>query len=790
MGKPILPKNTRLKTAYIFLILFLFSFAFASASYTERGTGSKDYYINGRTLFNDLYSSTFGAPDIYSVSINNPQLQGALIYDLNADGVKEMIIASGNTIRIYADSQFTLLNTTTAGGKIDNYKIYSYGGSVYLLASYPKTLTFMGTQSSFEYLDTFRYNANISNFQKIATRDDYINASGIMIYPPILYHPNAYAFGCQENICFFYAKPSTIFGANAGSAEYTIQSFLIDDTSGLPDGVSYGLTHWNNPIFDVQPMINDIHISEIYGDGHLSVIATDGYYNVQTHDFTPYLRVYKYHADTGNFSVYTQALQTINYDLGLTYVNENQDAVSALISSPLVGDFIPDGEPSQSIIIGFLDSADGFRLHSYYWDGSAFYQYARHPQHHSYSGNMLSNPVKAKVFDHDNHNNYCILAYTTTNQSVLDCATDYGGRITLNNPFGYTEKVYYTANYTNDFFPNVSSGQGQIHTIYASNTISKNQRITDFILPFGIYQLSAIDTISGSLNPIFNVAYGQGTLTPIDLKDTSYYDLIFMSANNAVYIDDKQNNQNGQSDSINFNPCIRTQWKIGTRVNVLVTTYDAEANQVRAAATLYYGTSYAQNSNYSAFFPPGSLLSFDFNASTATTNGILRIFTQDDRPQHANLNVTRDYPFSVGDTGLSFGDGQCAFNGLVSADNAAAAAAQAQNTTATTLENNALKTSVASISGLIGIPTLLFILIMMVGIDIVVVISSMSNPFLASHLITIAGLLLFIDMAIFIIASLMGLIPAALVITIILLVVIAAILYIGFLLSKLGSGGN
>lgn len=794
--------STRLKNAgFIFLFLILLSFS-VFANYPERGLADHSYFIDGRTIFNDLYNSIYGIPDTFSVSVNNIMQQPPLIFDLNNNGQKYLIAASGSTIRVYSDKEFDLVNTTTATGTIVHYKIYDYNNQYFLVVDSDSLVTFPAKPAQhFIYTEVFNWSNN--NFHKISKRNNTnINVTTYTTYSPAItydLYPSQHNVECQSGICWAFENHQLTRTNLVDGAFYTVMEFNIDDTTNISTSVAlFNAPSYpsNNKMFAL-PQINDLYVGDIRNVGTKDLVLTAALYDVVANDFTPKLKIF--YDNSGVITEINQDLETVTINTGSDVLNLSmQTQVSSFITSPLVGNFVPDGVVGQSVVLGYLDSFTGFRVHSYYWTGLQFHQYARHPDLYSFVGDLLSNPFRAKVWNVDNNNNYCVLAYKQSNQTVIDCATDYGGTFNAaSNPVGLTEKIFYTLNNTNSFFPNSTTAEGLVHSIFATNNIQNNRKMSDFILPFGIYKQDSCDILQNCLlSPIFGVNYGRGMLTPADLKNTGLYDLIFSSQNSITYIDDKQENQNAKVDSITVNPCLSTAWHIDTRVNVQVIVKDNELNNVRANAILYYGTPAAQEANYTAFFPSGSLFIFDFNATSLVANGVLRVMAQDDQLEHNNTNSTRDYPFTVTATGANYGDCQTTYVDLINQDAIAQQAAQAPQSNATfnghpiTNSNNALKSAIDSIALVSGMPTLIFLLIVIAGMNIVILIASLETTGLKEHLFTVAIVLFAIDIIIIFIASLMTIISSAFAISILVGLVIIGIIYAIILLSKVNSGNG
>jgi hypothetical protein len=428
---------------------------------------------------------------------------------------------------------------------------------------------------------------------------------------------------------------------------------------------------------------------------------------------------------------------SLHIDESMTYSPEepttnprcSTDELGKYITSVLVFDV--DGSPSNGLetVVGYMKSADDFKMKSFYSDGNEIDDY---PEIFDGEGLIVSNPVKISAFTDTDQVDFCVLGYEDTlNQLNLVCASEQTGELLKTTEFDWDKTGYF----------NISTSYGNwergIHTIQTESATTEGTNLDELLTPYGIFRLdyAGID----DLVLIFENPKPNTVITAIDVEKVDKEDLIASSSTNLWYIDDKYTNTPSNITYYYVNPCLGSTWKINTSVEVRVEVTDEDSDQVRARAILYDGDSNEIDTGWSSYASSGTTFSFPFIANKTITTSVLTIKATDS--ENPLVNNTYSFDFSVGANGVEFGDCTTEIDIIVGEEEEEEVDENAPT------EDNAITSGIDALLGNTGIGgTLIWLLLMaVVGVSIWYYSNLQNNnPYITLGVFGVVEVLLFI----------------------------------------------
>ena len=724
--------------------IFIFSLFFISVSavsYTKNSMDKKGFFDGSYMdklsfltntqdmLFNENYKST---PNIYPAV--NPSNQSAqpVWTDLNQDGINYLILNTAGTIRVLQNKTLTpvfTFNPQTCNDVIDLSVFYADKPHLVVTCEYT------------EKISTSIYEWNGTRFNL----DNTYNTTGT--------YNDGFAMNCDNSfICVSVYRS----GLMAPMSYFQLQADVYDNLST------------NLTIAGYLPRINNLPVGDVDSDGINEFILLNE--NLGSGGYVKIARI-KYN-DAGFISVMNNKT-TIVLGTNPGYI----------LSAPLLGAYTDISENTvvfaASTSAGVAFSSGKYRLFAVHFSGGSWQKIAQYPDLYEVSGWVTSNTFEAAINPYSNKNDFCVISYqldTVENATILTCANGH------NLPFLTSSVEMYTLeNYTGMFntVPWLSEPHTQYGLTYSVN--AENDGRSTILTRAGIFKANPDARTRvygfGELERVYNNPIDDATLFPISLKNSPYYDLLAQSTTSIFYIDDLTS---PDTVALTFTkvgnyPCFNQQWKINTTVGISfkINSY-LDLYQVRYRGFLYYGTADEQLINWSAFITSGTVNFLGFKANSTTLSPqILRVEFEDDSGHSGIYSTT----FNVGYTGV---DETCQETGA-----GVEVIDQTKNQTSpyynpNTIQDNYVKRQIYAQSSALGIPIILFFLIVMVGVNIVVFISGMSSPQLREHLGAFLIFLILIDFFSIIIATFLGIISPAFIISLIALILIAA----AFMLAK------
>lgn len=783
--------NKFLVVCIIFLSLISFSYA-NTGNYTEKGYSDKSY-SSGSTRFNTQIDTS--KVNLFGYSINEDSNSTGVWGDFGLNGNREYISCQ-NSLLISLDKTFS--------NAVASLQIYpcleiqetTYNGLTYFVTEEKNTTRYL----------TGVYLYNGTAFTRIAYHQIY-NLTSNNIFPV--------KTGCNNGICV-----EVMTGYNNMVADY----FTVTDNTLIPNGANLnaqtyvncpggGGTNGFNYPYNVQLVRGDVNKDGVT-DYTFSYFATcpllDQYYygletaQIVTENSTTYVKFLNTETGAQLFPQSLSGFQNTIFECNIG----NPEAQCNAITNPMIGKFTDVN--NQNAVFGVKKSSNtfiiitaNFNTNTNLWE---IYKYAPQLALSSFSnGNILSDPFKTKVFPQTSGNDYCITAYKSSdNSTYVDCATNFNTGL-----FNLKTKIYIAATnptINSSIFAGSQSGILSINPFVPSYSQTQtfsieadsNNNVREFSLPFGVYEqdqqgaTSFLYAENWLLKPIYSFNTAPVTVTPADMFRKTFFDFVLQTPTSIFYLTDGQLNQNAKIADGTYgtiNPCILVRpANTSTRLDLIVKITDAENDNVRGRAFLYYNDpNFQETSNTTLFLPSGSYMTFTFKTNeTPSENNILRLEVQDDNSDHINVWNSYEWIFSVQPNGANYGE--CT-SSLVNTPQINQTITSGGITETSTFQDNSVKTFFIWLANLLNIPTLLLVLILIFFTDLVVIIVSITQKVSKNNMIAVALLTGLVDAIMVIIATLIGIISPAFIIAITIIGVIFVVLFIVSKFNKSSSGG-
>lgn len=729
------------KKIFIFLCIFsIFSCIAYARDYSLLGFDVQDFSLASGGVLTAFNQNFQGTPYIYSRILQNNVSVSPLYYDIDGDGLNEVFGFSGQSVYIYHGKELTLVNSfvanTTLTGEIEDAGIFSYSGNTYLvlLVAYAS-----GDTYALNYIHDTGYNFN-----------------------------NVYMKRAAGNTAVWtktYGKASAV---NCYSLDCLLVQF--SNSFGTPITQSFKLTDVN---------LSGAYISPI----SLQFDTADNQFSYKPS--TPFNVV---HQDIDNDGIEDFLISyTYNSNLKITaiYINNSYNpklkASTQLFSSVSQATNIVTGTFNpffKSFAGAYLDTSNKHHTYSGYFSSPSFSAYASHSSIFSSASSAISDTFGCKIFTNDDNNNYCVIGYTSQNATYVMGSTDFGV------PFLSADTIIApTSNNSNYYVPSMSTLTGIAHGINAN----PNSLYTDFITPFGIYSLTDVNGVlgTGSLTRIFAMPNNlqNVVIIPSKLTTSPLYTLLMQSSTNLISITTNETINAPEISAYSVNPCLNQgAWNLSTAVSVTIQPKSyLNAYDVSARAILYYNDINIQDSNWTQFLASNTIFSFNFIANETINNGVLRLMAKDTN----QIETYHDFTFSVGLNGIPYNS--CQSSGTL-IEPEETVNNQTFNNQPLTNTNNALRYNFDRQAETLGVPPLIFFIMIIGGINFVILLASLSRPELSHHLGTVLVGIVIMDIFVIVLATFLGVISSALLIILIVILIIIGVLYLTYVWNKTSSG--
>jgi len=622
----------------IFLFILAFSVnAIVYPNYENIGGNTNDFVL-GTSWFNTGLLSY----DISSRFLTNGKFL-PLVSDINNDGIYEIIALDGYSVKLFKERTLEI---------VDTYEMQNGN-----------------------YKQLYIYDINNDSFKEIITEDLSNGVIRILQY-------NTTSFYELKNISTGY---NTAFDGDNAIACNEIESCIslvsFGNIKEPTNQEMIGVFYFNSSnLIQNKALINFTYFNNYYGTSCLSNIpiidVSDINYDGKK-EFT-FSYFYVWHNSGGVIiaslsSNITRLTTESAIGVSAEYFGVNQlspvycttNDIIYKFTSPLVYEFDESPSNNKEIVIGIMENSypNNFRMKSYHYSGSFIDNY---PEIQRADGKILSNIIRGNYIA-DDDNAFCVLGYNdVANYLDLLCGSMITGGLVDNYEYTFKPSNYYNLS------SNLTPYFRVIHNIDSSREITGGSALLadydapEVLSPFGIISINhkvgllseflygncALGNCGANLswlNPKQNIA-----MISVDAENFGREDLIGITPTNIWYFDDKYINTLPYFSEYTINPCVESTWKVNTSASISITPLDLDSNNVRARAYLYFNTPYEQDSGWSSYGASGSSFTFRFTANQTIPSGIIRLMISD--TWNNETNQTKDIAFSVGSSGVVFGE--------------------------------------------------------------------------------------------------------------------------------------
>jgi len=761
-------KHKRLFTSLMLLLslLCINLNAYAFTSYNDTGS-SRSKFIGGSSLFN----LNLDVPLIPASGLSDGKMH-ALVADLDNDGVNEIIVQDGNTIKIFHGKDLTPIDSYT----FDSSSFYS-NLIAYDIDKDNLTELIIARNSQKDIL-IISYNGTFSNQTSI-----YFNKP--------TQHAGDYTDGetlikCGTfNNCLL-AYTSEISG---GSGKFvTMAAFNSSDMGQINDVFSQGGTTCFPQIKEMQYDTFGVNTPYyVFSAITIRFSGTDAIADIFKVQVSSNLSF----ANNETFKEINLGFAPFGFvaTFDCSASNAGQYITSPLLMQAVAGGF-------NEAIIGLARSTSTFEMLAF--DSTAT-QINDHPFTFVADGKIISNPMKINAFPVSNKNSlgfgndkktdYCVLGFKDTNRVYdLLCGSSYGYSL------GGLDTIEY-------FSPPIAfniSTDYQSYNIMAHSWEADSEFVVDspvnmdeILTSNGVFKLYPTEhfpiqncSVIGFLNDfcmlnIFPIGEDSAVI-PVDAEKTGHEDIIGITPANLFYIDDGFSNSAPvlcpQAGECTISPCIDTVWKINQTVSVKIKATDVDGEKVAYRLIGYKDTDNQQDSGFGANVTSGVSYTLSFFANQSISSGILELQSTD---FFDNTHiVTRDVPFSVQPNGITASECTSSLAGSTLPNGTVISI----SVEPTLQADNAITTNIDSIAVAFGLTRLIIWIILMVIVAIGVL--YVAIEYSAIHINSILTIIGIVEGLMLILGTLLGFVSIGIIITI----VVISIVIIGFQLRRHTTG--
>lgn len=757
----------------IFILAFIFNIGIASAittsltNYTEIGA-ENGYFQRGIGRFNQNFAGTFGLPTITSAVLSNGR-EIPLVADLDNDGINEIIVLDGATIKLYHGKNFVSINSYSLGssGAVSNMLAYD-----------------IDNDNKLELILARNTNKDILILSYNGT--SFVNQTA-------LFFARTYIDGETAIKCSAPNSCIIAYGTNLHANGTTTHIFARGFNSTNISGEFQTSTTGAGSTAFCFPHIKDIQAQDFNTDGIMDYVFTaingktagDNVLNII------YLDVL---ADLSISAVSPTLITKSGFTSGGSGFCDT-DNYGKYITSPLVFDAVT-GDGLETIV-AYMVSSSTYKIQVFDKTGTLV---DTHPSVQTADGEILSNPIKMNAFPMDKtgivdkQNDFCVMGFIRNNMTLnLLCGSQQSSFGTFSfDTIEYFASESYNVSFAYDNNAIIS------HQVNEQDNNVINTNIMDNLLnTYGTYTLTNDDcNVAGcgfigqcnlntqcKMTKIFSNPETNSVVISVDEEKETLEDLIAMTTGNIFYLDDKYSNSKPvicpNTNDCSYSPC--SPIKTNTTGQVTIRATDIDINdKVSYRLISYKGTANEQDTGFGANVSSGTSVTFTFFANQTIGNGILSLQATDNFNPSGHISSYADLSFSATDNGFVLGDCTQSLQGTTIASQAPA---DATGIITAIQPDNAITSGTGALATTFGLSSQIIWIILMIVIAIALwFYSHMAFPNLDSS--AIFGLTAFVELLMFILGALLGFISFG----IIIIIVLIGILILSFWIRKKMSG--
>lgn len=756
-------------------------FAAGTNRYPNTGGINQDYVNDGRGEFL-LVNGEFDF-DQFAKNLDNSRTT-PIIDDFDNNGVSELIIIDDDKVRAYQNKELDIVSAVDFGeipASTSNLLSFDIDGDGF------NEIIFLGVGVG-----------GPSN-----TRDDIIilnftQADGLQIQNRFnlstQVDPQSMIACRAPNECLaLVTSKSDVDTFNPFTLFYTGYTF---DSTGITIGIA-GFTIFSetqassNPIAFCNPRDQKIVVDDYDGDGNDEYIFSMGKKEGSPTD-VEYRVFWLDNTTVEQIAVQAESVSELAVECGgLTGVTNS-------FTSPISEEMFI-GEPKREACIGAQSSNDDFRI--FCFSGSDASKVDEFPEEFTLleaDGTIVSNVVFGNFIPDTGTEDVCVMGFDSTEDRYeLLCGSD--GR-SFPQLFSHAILEFPFSSLGFNISTDTLEQHHLIHGVQFSNEQQDLNDVNEILTTYGIFELdfSGVDNV---LERIFNIGTTRGVNLAVDLEQFGQDDIISMTPTNIFYFDDKGSNNPAQLIDITYNPCIvNTLVKLNTTLQVTVEARDTNTFALGFDDLNFSVFAYSGNPNQQDRFAgniPTSqvdgtaivIFSPLFDLNQTGSGNILRVEVFDsENPTEVDSN---EQIFSVGVTGLEFGDGTCTQTIIIigeEEEDEAALAAALEAAIPDDRVDNGVTTGIITLSNLLGLGGTTIWLIIMVALSIGVWGAVMQTnregiPMIPGS--AALGLIAILNVLMIIIGARLGILSAGLVVIISVIAVVIIAVFLGRFLTGL-----
>jgi len=621
------------KTIIFFLSLILISFCYADSDYTRAGLIASDFQA-GLGYYIDFVNEA--ETTYYTLTSAEQQ---PYISDIDADGIKEIIVYDNHNIKVFEKS--TLISTDdiytiTQGNDISNIIIENMDDDIYqeiIFITHTKDSGQNTNMTILEYNTTHIYQEYSLNLSY------YVEYQGM----------ERIGIQCRDKKCVF---------AGEGTNGNYLYMFGFNSTHGA--GMVQKLNGTASSDYYCLPKIISFPYKDYDNDGKNEFfISAYHVRNVGAERPTIYALEIDSDLDIAEYStIYSDTTAWIGSQDCSDFLHD------PLITSPIVWNFDDGSSNGLELGLGFkYSSTSTSKIYVWHSNGNFYEDY---PEVATFDMRFLGNlQLMTGVINGDSRN-LCLSGYYPEDSEIALSCIRYGSGI------GTYNYVYYIYDNT---LHNITATEylnsGMTHAVQYSDESTGGENKHELLTSVGVLKLippysDDSTTLCDSnkiceMKLIYEIPSEQNAIISADYEAVNREDLIFITDSNLGYINDGWSNRDcSQQTCITyyyFNPSTSGTWKINTSFEIRFKIEDYDNDYVNAKLDLYYNDDNNQTTEWSLNYSSGTIFSFtdsDLKINKTISNGIIRLSARE--TGNPSGIETLDIPFSVGLNGLEFGD--------------------------------------------------------------------------------------------------------------------------------------
>lgn len=725
----------------IILLIFIIPISFGVSDYNETGNYNS-YYEQGLGFIGDYADFDEGLDA--STRILTGALYSPYVSDLDGDGIKEIMVLDDDTLRLYHGTNLEIIDAYT----ISNNEYYS-NPLFYDIDDDGYTEFIIGLEQT-GHIEIAEYNGSIFKTQSI------LNFTGTPFGGEMM-------IKCKgvNNCVAFYMD--TYLGGG-GVNKYVRGAFFDSENNLTSQSILTSTVTSPTVCF---PFIEHIAVGDYDIDGNDEYIFTVAYADA-TGDLSFHIL---WVGESGGSLTLEQSKyeQDSSYSISLSpasCIGVEANELKTAYSSPYVANI--DGSLSNGLetVVAFAKDTNEYIMRSYKSNSD---RYQRHPDLFDADGILVSNIVR---YD---DTTFCVMGYDSPDEQLdLLCSDFTGDGFLTQGDFEFFYDISGTYNVTDSDVIYTSL----IQTADWSTEYDGHEIISSY----GVFGIGTPSVFTGDLYLLFNNPIDESSLISVDAENNGRDDLIALTDSNIWYLDDGYTNSGGRIQEYYINPCVESTWEINTSTEIRLKLYDVDNDMLSGRVIVYYNDDNEQDSGWSINVSSGTTVSFsDFNINKTISVGTIRMMAKDtENPDTIDII---DVAFSVSTQGVVFGECITYSGDIIAGEEVESEAISSGNVTEEyTLQDNNLKSAFIEGANISGIPVLIFVLIMMLGIDIILI--------MAMHRMIVIGLITVIgfDIMFLVIVALMGLIVEAIIISLFAILIIIGGFWASHIWNKTSTG--